>query len=704
MVRLSFLFLALFLMSMVSAVAATDTTTSTTEKSLWDRLGGLDKLKNALAKTVDRHFDDPLTANYFGPHKFDNNGQRDYVKEQVLHFFSAGVGGPYEYSGKDMISAHSKMVISEVSFHALSYHLLAELEAAGAGTAIEREECLAILNSLKADVQARGVFPAVSVSSSYDVVALTHKLLTNTLPKYLQNLPIPSSVDQLFELSLDDWYAHLPLIVVLNLPLIILQLFRKVGQSHDLEHNNAGLFQFAKTFYSGGIVSALPFLLGLVPAILCIFGTLRLGAWTWVVPIVGYVLVPIADLIIGEDSYNPTEDEEAKLKRNVWFRVVTWLYVLALTATLGVALKIIAENTLSTSELIGITVSVGVSGGFGIGCVHELIHRPSKFELALGIYATVLANYSHFWIEHLWGHHKRVATDQDPASSNVGDNIYSFWIRCIYRSFVDALDIEARYLKTKKLSFWSNRILQGYTASFVLAFGAYKYAGLAGLAFWFGQGVVVALHIENANFIEHYGLRRRVIKGKFDKDGEPVYERPGWFHAWDTADRLTNWMLFKIQRHPDHHTNAGRPYQILRTFAQSPTMPTGYAGMFVLSWFPPLFWAIMDPLVDRAYRQRAEMERRGVAASAFPKGSNNMSSFYKKEGEGFFENGSSPYEHGDFYESDKNAPKAIWTNVDYDEVFKQESKKNIIVESHKLATITLSIPGNGAAGGKKKSN
>ena len=112
----------------------------------------------------------------------------------------------------------------------------------------------------------------------------------------------------------------------------------------------------------------------------------------------------------------------------------------------------------------------------------------------------------------------------------------------------------------------------------------------------------------------------------------------------------------------------------------------------------------MDPLVDRAYRQRAEMERRGVAASAVPKGSNNMSSFYKKEGEGFFENGSSPYEHGDFYESDKNAPKAIWTNVDYDEVFKQESKKNIIVESHKLATITLSIPGNGAAGGKKKSN
>ena len=214
-------------------------------------------------------------------------------------------------------------------------------------------------------------------------------------------------------------------------------------------------------------------------------------------------------------------------------------------------------------------------------------------------------------------------------------------------------------------------------------------------------------------------------------ENHTVYERPGWFHAWDTADRLTNWMLFKIQRHPDHHTNAGRPYQILRTFAQSPTMPTGYAGMvrisythdkvvfacfvsshfysfftcqFVLSWCPPLFWAIMDPLVERAYRQRSEMERRGVAASAFPKGSNNMSSFYKKEGEGFFQKGSSPYETNDgFYESDKNKPKDVWTDVDYDQEFSDESKKHKVIESRRIATVRLSIANNQNGGGKKKS-
>jgi alkane 1-monooxygenase len=676
---------------------------ATPEASLWDRLGGLDKLKSALADTVDRHFDDPLTAPYFGPHKFDNNGARDYVKEQVLHFFSAGTGGPFGYDGKDMLSAHAKMDISETAFHALSYHLIAELERHGAGGKAEREECLGILRSLKPIVQAQGK-AAPAPPSPFDPVGRLHHFVKGALPRYLQGLPLPRDVFAVRDLTLDDAYALLPTIVAVFSPLLLVQLFRKVGQSHDLDNNNSGLFQFnAGPFYKGdGIISALPFLLGLVPAALAIFGTLRGGSWTYIVPVVGYVLVPIADLVLGEDSYNATEDEEAKLKQNVYFRVVTWLYVLALTATLGAALYAIKAHDLSTYEIVGITISVGVSGGFGIGCVHELIHRPSSFELGLGVYATVLANYSHFWIEHLWGHHKRVATDQDPASSAVGDIIYTFWPRCILQSFADAVDIERRYLEKKGLSFLNNRILHGYTASAVLGYAAFRYAGAAGLWFWLGQGFVVALHIENANFIEHYGLRRRAIPGKFDRDGEPVYERPGWFHAWDTADRLTNWMLFKIQRHPDHHTNAGRPYQILRTFKESPTMPTGYAGMFVLSWFPPLFAAIMDPLVENAYRQREIMEKRGVAASAFPKGSNNMSSFFKKEGEGFYEEGSSPYAQGDdFYESDLKTASVVWDEK-YDELYDGLVKQGArpLVQNRHLGTIRVSGGGQGFASSK----
>ena len=211
------LLLSLFIAGMLAASAAKPAA------SLWDRLGGLAKLKSALADTVDRHFDDPLTAPYFGPHKFDNNGDREYVKQQVLHFFSAGTGGPYGYDGKDMLSAHAKMDISETAFHALSYHLLAELERHGAGGPAEREECLTILHSLKPIVQAQGK-AGPEPPSPYDPIGQLHNLLTGVLPRYLQGLPLPRDVASLLDLTLDDAFALLPTIVLLASPLLLAQL------------------------------------------------------------------------------------------------------------------------------------------------------------------------------------------------------------------------------------------------------------------------------------------------------------------------------------------------------------------------------------------------------------------------------------------------------------------------------------------------
>jgi len=52
--------------------------------------------------------------------------------------------------------------------------------------------------------------------------------------------------------------------------------------------------------------------------------------------------------------------------------------------------------------------------------------------------------------------------------------------------------------------------------------------------------------------------------------------------------RVTNWFLFKLQRHSDHHVHATRPYHVLRIApaAASPRLPLGYAGMILLSLVP----------------------------------------------------------------------------------------------------------------------
>jgi len=132
------------------------------------------------------------------------------------------------------------------------------------------------------------------------------------------------------------------------------------------------------------------------------------------------------------------------------------------------------------------------------------------------------------------------------------------------------------------------------------------YYGMTGLKVMLSVAFLTQWICDNTNYIEHYGLRRRVLvdSGKF----EVVW----WVHSWDTPNVLTNTLLFKIQRHPDHHTNANRPYQILRTYRHAPQLPTGYAGMIVLSWFPPLFRYVMDPLVEQYTKFREEYEEHGT--------------------------------------------------------------------------------------------
>ena len=117
-------------------------------------MGGEAVIKPMVSAIYDLHASDPLSAELFGPMKFANSGDASVVKEHVFTFFSAGIGGPHEYKGRSMIDAHKGMKISESSFQAVVYHVIKNMHIFGAGGEKERDEVIAILFSLKADVQA----------------------------------------------------------------------------------------------------------------------------------------------------------------------------------------------------------------------------------------------------------------------------------------------------------------------------------------------------------------------------------------------------------------------------------------------------------------------------------------------------------------------------------------------------------------------
>jgi alkane 1-monooxygenase len=347
----------------------------------------------------------------------------------------------------------------------------------------------------------------------------------------------------------------------------------------------------------------------------------------WTAFCAGWFGVPLLDLIAGDDWFNLTKKEEKEWRDCIWFRVTTWFHTpFHIAGTTFAAWWISNHEDMETFEYVGLLLSCGTITGFGIGCVHEMCHRKQYFDHFLGFFSLIWSLYPHFWIEHVYGHHRNVSTDLDCASSDKWDIPWLFVPKCIVKTTFEAFAIEAKILRGKYNAPWyspKNRCIRGLAASALVVFGMHEAFGKKAAISFVLIGLLTSYVCDSTNYIEHYGLRRRK-----EKDGE--YETVNWFHSWDTPAVLTNTLLFKIQRHPDHHTNAGRPYQILRTYPFAPQLPTGYAGCIVMSWFPPLWFWVMHPRIEKANRQREEYERTGCVDGVkveIPKGRRAVASF-----------------------------------------------------------------------------
>jgi alkane 1-monooxygenase len=207
-----------------------------------------------------------------------------------------------------------------------------------------------------------------------------------------------------------------------------------------------------------------------------------------------------------------------------------------------------------------------------------------------------MVSYLHWGIEHVSGHHRRAATPEDPATARYGEALPAFLVRSVTGSFVSAWRIEVARNERRGRSPLGNRVLWGVVVSCGLTLAIGLALGPKAVAFFLAQSAVAIVLLETINYVEHYGLERRQIR-------PGVYERVTPLHSWNSSQRLTNTLLFNLQRHSDHHAHAARPYYQLRHYPESPQLPTGYAGMALLAMVPPLWRRVMNPRVQ-AHRAR----------------------------------------------------------------------------------------------------
>jgi alkane 1-monooxygenase len=304
------------------------------------------------------------------------------------------------------------------------------------------------------------------------------------------------------------------------------------------------------------------------------------GLATWLPVVFIFGVIPLLDALCGLDRSNWLTPVQAHaLEGRLYFRLLVMLVVPIWLLTLAWCIQQFVEQPWGIGAQLGWLVSTGVIGGvLAINPAHELVHKSSRIEPIGGGILLASVGYHGFKVEHVRGHHLHVATPQDSSSARLGESVYRFVPRALWHNTRNAWRLEAGRLRVRgyRIYSWHNEMVS-WSLVWLLMLGVTALIwGPTGALFFVAQGLLAAATLEVINYIEHYGLeRRQIAAGR--------YERVTHHHSWNAPQRYTNWLLFNLQRHSDHHAVARRRYQALRHHADSPQLPAGNASMFVLA-------------------------------------------------------------------------------------------------------------------------
>ncbi len=332
------------------------------------------------------------------------------------------------------------------------------------------------------------------------------------------------------------------------------------------------------------------------------------GVWYWLTVFV--LLLSIAlDPIVGADPVNAPIEMDAELTNKLFFRVMLWLYVpmqflmtlfcysLISETSMGVFLAMgVTYAPLGWDEIIGLALSLSLVTGFGATIGHELCHHGNRIDRFLGQVLLTPISMADFFVYHNFHHHLTVATPEDHATAPYGENFWRFAVRSTIRKSICAWQVEADRLKRKglKVASVNNQmivitVMQLSWLTLLLAIFGWATIPLFILQYFFPR-----MLLATADFAEHYGLMRKKLA-----DGS--YEKVRAEHAWDDSAIISSFYMCQIDRHSDHHTNVGRPYQILRVMEKAPRLPYGYLNILFVVMVPSAWRKLMHPIIEEFY-------------------------------------------------------------------------------------------------------
>ncbi len=340
----------------------------------------------------------------------------------------------------------------------------------------------------------------------------------------------------------------------------------------------------------------------------------------------------IGDLLLGDDVSEPEYKFPKLLTWQLWFAlplmfmvffVSTWQFADADIFSYGAFFHeltgidiLAARERTSFSHYVALVLYTGLTIGVISTLVgHELTHRTwDPISMFVGRWLLSFSFDSNFSIEHVYGHHRYVSTEEDPATAPRGRNVYAHLFISTIKGNISAWNIEKERLNKKGQGLFSyhNVAIRGYLMSLLLVVAAYFIGGWGGALFFSLAAITGKFVLEVVNFMEHYGMVRN--------PNLPVQPR----HSWNTNKRVSSWAMFNLTRHSHHHAQGEVPYHELKSYSDCPMMLGGYLTTLIVALIPPLWHKIMVPKVlawDQKYASDEELvlanaanQRSGMAA------------------------------------------------------------------------------------------
>jgi alkane 1-monooxygenase len=334
----------------------------------------------------------------------------------------------------------------------------------------------------------------------------------------------------------------------------------------------------------------LKYLLAYVPILGVYIGFYNGGIGFYAGFFIAFVAIPILEFFFRGTTENRKGLDRISSIHQRFFDLLLYLNIPLLYGLIFYSGSILLTTTLATYETVGLILSLGIIiGTCGINVGHELGHRQTKYEQFFSKVLLLPALYMHFFIEHNQGHHKNVATPEDPATSRLGENVYAFFVRSVSQSYLNAWKLEnGRLLKMdKKVFSFENEMMRFQVIQLIYLIGLILLFNIQITIQLILAGIIGFLLLELVNYIEHYGLKRkRLDSGRY----EPVQPH----HSWNSNHDVGRIVLYELTRHADHHFKSTRKYQTLRHFEAAPQLPFGYPAAMLMALVPPIWFRVMN--------------------------------------------------------------------------------------------------------------